>query len=157
MYSCDREGNIYSYKSGKRKKRKLTKDSYGYYILVLMKHGDRNHVKAHRMIAKTFIPNPDSKGTVNHKDCNKLNNNVNNLEWMSFSENSIHGYKNNRFKTYGENHHKSKLTEHDVLDIINAYRAFDCINTRDLATAYDMHPSSICGIIRGDTWKHIQP
>lgn len=44
----------------------------------------------HRLVAKQFIPNPDNKEVVNHKDGNKLNNNVSNLEWMTLSENTQH-------------------------------------------------------------------
>ncbi len=49
--------------------------------------------KVHQIVAKTFIPNPESKTCVNHKDGNKLNNHVNNLEWMSVKENNKHAYE----------------------------------------------------------------
>jgi hypothetical protein len=46
----------------------------------------------HRLVAQCFIPNPLQKRTVNHKDGNKQNNDVSNLEWMTYSENHIHAF-----------------------------------------------------------------
>ncbi len=62
----------------------------GYYRVQLLKNGIINRFLVHRLVAKVFIPNPLDKPEVNHKDGNKLNNHVENLEWVTISENKKH-------------------------------------------------------------------
>ena len=66
----------------------------GYYgTSILNNDNKRISMKIHRIVALTFIPNPENKYTVNHKDHNKLNNNVDNLEWATTTEQNIHKRK----------------------------------------------------------------
>lgn len=62
----------------------------GYEHTQLTKDGIMRQVAVHRIVAETFIPNPDNKKCVNHKDGNKLNNRASNLEWASYQENNNH-------------------------------------------------------------------
>lgn len=72
----------------------------GYYIVCLKKlDGTYKKISVHRLVAQTFIVNPDNKPQVNHKDGNKLNNHVNNLEWVTSQENIIHAHKLGLSKT----------------------------------------------------------
>jgi hypothetical protein len=61
----------------------------GYYSVGLSK-GITKTFSIHQLVAKSFIPNPENKTQINHKDKNGLNNNINNLEWNTNKENSIH-------------------------------------------------------------------
>lgn len=65
----------------------------GYYYVKLTKNGKRKHLRIHRSLAELFIPNPENKPCINHKDGNKLNNSFDNLEWCTSSENNFHGYR----------------------------------------------------------------
>lgn len=65
----------------------------GYIIVSISNNKIRKNESVHRLVAKCFLDNPDNKEIVNHKDQNKQNNHVNNLEWCTHSENMIHFYK----------------------------------------------------------------
>lgn len=79
----------------KEKEIKSFKDKDGYLCVSLMNNGKQKTYKIHRLIAETFIPNPNNLPCVNHKDGNKQNNCVSNLEWCSYSWNNKHAYANN--------------------------------------------------------------
>jgi hypothetical protein len=64
----------------------------GYLQVSIMNKGKCKSKLVHRLIAQAFIPNPENKPCVNHKDGNKLNNDVSNLEWCTYSENELHSY-----------------------------------------------------------------
>lgn len=69
-------------------------DNVGYKQVVLYKDGKRNYLRVHRLIAKAFIDNPYNKKQVDHIDGNKLNNAIENLEWVTNAENTKRGYDN---------------------------------------------------------------
>lgn len=67
---------------------------WGYEQVTLRKEGNKKTVRVHRIIAQTFIPNPDNLPQVNHIDGNKTNNCVDNLEWCDASHNMKHCFDN---------------------------------------------------------------
>ncbi len=67
--------------------------SGGYYVVNLHKNGMSSVIPVHSIIAKAFIPNPDNMPTVNHIDGNKQNNEISNLEWVSYSDNNTHALR----------------------------------------------------------------
>ena len=78
------------YRKGKIKKPSVDKN--GYPQIGLCKNGTVITRKIHRLVAETFIPNPENKPEINHKDEDKLNNCVDNLEWVTEKENVNYGY-----------------------------------------------------------------
>lgn len=65
----------------------------GYLRVQLSHEGQQKNFMVHRLVAESFIPNPDNKPEVNHKDSDRKNNHVDNLEWVTSSENVLHGYE----------------------------------------------------------------
>ena len=80
-YQVSNWGRVKSIKFGKEKILKLIKDKDGYLQVTLCKNNIKKVYKVHRLVAEAFIDNTDNLPQVNHKDENKLNNNVDNLEW----------------------------------------------------------------------------
>lgn len=74
---------------------KLNKKT-GYAHVALSINSKRKYVNIHRLVAESFIENPDNKPCVNHKDESKLNNNVDNLEWCNYVYNNGYGTKKKR-------------------------------------------------------------
>ena len=73
-----------------RRQKKPSDNGKGYMIIILSKEGKNYKRYVHRLVAMAFIPNPENKPTVNHKDGNKCNNHVDNLEWATYKEQAKH-------------------------------------------------------------------
>ena len=93
LYAITRDGNVWSYKSNKFLKHKLAR---GYHQVILCKEGKGKTYYIHRLVAKVFIPNPDNLPQVNHKDEDKSNNCVENLEWCDVKYNINYGTRTKR-------------------------------------------------------------
>lgn len=102
----------------------------------------------HRLVAEKYVPNPENKPQVNHKDGNKLNNSVENLEWVTNMENRQHAVKNLLHLT-GEKCPWSKLTQKDVVFI----RLSKDLTAQELAEKYNVSVSTIRAVRQGKSWK----
>lgn len=95
-YSVSNTGLIQNNITGKILRQTVTKT--GYYSVAVKPNGRSGKSKTfrvHREVALAFVPNPDNKPVVNHKNGNKLDNSLSNLEWVTHKENTIHAYDNN--------------------------------------------------------------
>lgn len=94
MYLVSTKGEIYSKKRNKLLAPFTTEK--GYLRATLSKESKLTKFRVHRLVAQMFIPNPDDKPEVNHKDFNKKNNHITNLEWSTMAENHDHALEGNK-------------------------------------------------------------
>lgn len=115
----------------------------GYRILTLSRDGVHDQRSVHRLVAEAFIPNPSNLPEVNHKDGDKANNQVENLEWVTKSENMQHASR--ELDALGFNR---TLTEEQVIAIRN-----DARTEREIGNEYGLAQSVINRIRVGKTYK----
>lgn len=151
-YSVNENGEI---KSNRRNKLLTSYNNrYGYVTFGIRKNKKKKIITAHQAVALTFIPNPENKSQVNHKDGNKKNNHISNLEWATPSENIKHAFDNGLItKPKGELHGKSILTEKDVILICE--RLQDGWRNKDIAEDMNINIKTISNIRSGHRWDHI--
>ena len=96
LYQISNKGHVKSLHNGSERILRPVIDKYGYMFVYLYNNNARKYFKIHRLVAQAFISNPENKPQVNHKDENKKNNCIENLEWATAKENSNYGTRNER-------------------------------------------------------------
>ena len=156
LYKIDKDGNIYSLprKGTVKHIRKISqnKNKFGYMQVVLMKDNKMKTYLVHRLVAIAFIPNLDNLPQVNHKDGNKQNNVVDNLEWCSVSYNTKHAYENNLggFRDV-VNKNLIKINNeksYNFIEITNEYETKIFTSTKDASEYLNTHKDNITRAFR---------
>jgi hypothetical protein len=147
-YSISKDGIIYSNKS--KKVLKCLKHNHGYCRIALINDDGKSYSKyVHRLVAETYLPNPENKPQVNHIDGNRNNHKLSNLEWVTQSENDLHSFRklnrNGSFLgKFGSKHPTS-------IKVTNGKKVYESIN-RVIEDGF--FPSAVVGCIKGNRKSH---
>lgn len=126
----------------------------GYINIQLRKNNKPLTKRVHRLVAEAFVPNPDNKPVVNHIDGNKKNCRADNLEWMTYSENTLHSFKNGlQKKIFGDKNYITKIKDQDVLKIRELISQGK--TNKEIAKLYGVNPSQISRIKTGQRRKEL--
>jgi len=126
-----------------------------YYSVTLCNEvGEHQIVRVHHLVLECFCSKrPSPKHQCNHKDGNKLNNNIHNLEWMTALENTRHAHRVGLANSRGIANAHSKLSEEDVLNIRDLYKKN--VSMRELSKKFNVSVQNIHSVIRKKAWAHI--
>lgn len=147
VISLARNGTV-----GKDREVKATVGTNGYLKVSLRCNGVRFTRNIHRLLAVTFIPNPNNLPCVNHIDGDKLNNKLENLEWVSYAKNIKHAYDNG-LTVAAKGEARSILKNEDVLEIVKLKNSGFTLKT--IAEKFNISASTVSDIVNGRTWRHI--
>lgn len=128
--------------------------SNGYLTIMFSVDSNSKRFHVHRLVTIAFIPNPENKPEVNHKDCIKTHNYKNNLEWNTLQENVNHAVFND-LNCKGEKAPWSKLSNEKVLAIRRLYRMNPDFHKTNVAKKLGVRDTTIHKIIKGERWKHL--
>lgn len=137
-YSINEKGEIKNNITKKILSPSINKDS-GYYQIDLWKDNKSKKYTLHRLVANNFIPNLENKPTVDHIDGNRLNNDISNLRWATYSE------QNSRFNTFGVRSEKIK-----VINVNGEELIFNRI--KDVAEHFNCNISNISQMLKKGTF-----
>jgi len=148
-YEVSNKGEVRNKKTKHVKSLRLSRN--GYLRVTLYPSGKTYHV--HRLVSEVFIEKPSDKDYVNHKDGNKMNNHVENLEWCTPKENFDHALREGLYKPRnmtGVNNHMSKFSQEDVDQIWVKHR--QGLSVRNIADLLNFPYERVRRLIRGKTY-----
>lgn len=149
-YKINRAGHVF----GRRGKRISTLIHRGYVRTSLyVDNKNQKSVLLHRLIATAFVPNQNNKPFVNHINGIKNDNRIENLEWVTHSENIQHSFAIGTSRHFGERHINAKLDTLSVLIIREAVA--QGFRQKDLARYFKVTPGVISAVKRGASWKSV--
>jgi len=150
-YEVSNLGNIRSYRIYKNGKLLKHRISNGYNRVML----NKKNKMVHRLLAQAFIPNPENKPCINHINGIRNDNRVENLEWVTISENNKHAYDTGlKPPIFGENHYSTTLTKQNVIEIIKLLKTTNLFY-KEIAKLFNTSISTVARLKHKKTWKHL--
>lgn len=153
MYLVSENGEVFSLFTNKTLKPSLSKGT-GYFVVNIRKQGKRYPEYIHRLVAEAFIDNPNNLPEVNHIDGNKLNNSVNNLEWVSGNDNKLHA-KNTGLVKRGSELERATLTSEQVHAICKLFSEGFSTGYILNIVEFNTNRSQLLNIRARRDWQHI--
>lgn len=147
-YKIDRKGNIYNKKN---QKMRFYVSHNGYLNATLYRDGVNKKFRVHRLVAEHFLNPDESRRFVNHKDGNKLNNSVENLEWCTSRENTEHAIKTGLIKPKKGKAHK--LSKRIIATDENGDTTY-YYGTRDVERKTGVDRKYVCRVLNGKRKHH---
>jgi len=150
-YEISRDGIV------RNKKTKAIKSQYvsstGYYMVSISRDNKSNPYRVHRLLANNFIDNPLNLREVNHIDGDKLNNKLDNLEWVSHFGNMRHAFSTGLANNTGTRNGMSRLDDDKVSEIKQLLKSG--VSQYKIAAKYGVSRSTILKIKLNKTWNHV--
>lgn len=150
LYQISNRGNVISLKFNQVRYLVGQDNGHGYTTVHFRRRGVNVRLYIHRLVAEAFLANTENKPCVNHIDNDRRNNDVKNLEWCTYQENTNHAVKHGKI-VRGEKTRSSKLTEAQVLQI-----RVDTSSSKELATKFGISREQINRIKRRVSWSWLK-
>lgn len=153
-YYVEDNGKIWSGRTQKYLSVQLDKDGYE-KVQMMSRDGKRHRYSVHRLVLENFNPVENMENLqVNHIDGNKRNNKLENLEWVTCSENNRHAYQIGLKNQKGEHNNATKLTELQVKEIINLLLSKQ-YTQKEIGQKYNVCEDTIGAIKNKRNWKYL--
>ena len=151
-YLISEDGKVFSLHVGQYKTLRINTCGY---VITALRIGKKDYSKrVHRLVAETYIPNPENKPEVNHKDGNKLNNHYTNLEWCSSKGNKEHALIAGLYDNIiGEKHVFSVISDEQAHKICEML--VDGMRSKDIAEYFGLEKDTVANIKAGRSYRHI--
>jgi len=158
-YQVSSMGRVKSLKSGKRRHGRILRgqrDKDGYLRVGLCRDGERKSFMVHRLVLEAHVgPTPTPEHEVNHRNGDKTDNRVENLEWVTHQQNCNHAYRILAIDIHaGEANGHAKLTDEKVIAIRELWAAGEHTQT-ELGEMFGVAQCTISNVVLRQTWQHV--